>query len=729
MSLQSYKVEGMTCASCVARVEKAAQKIEGLENIAVNLATEKISFHSDGSPQKVEELADKLDRYGYKLIQEEKTVSHESDQSEEDDSNLRTDFLIALIFTIPVFIISMAWDFEAFRNIWPLDKIDTNKVLLILTTPIIFLPAKRFFVIFWKNLKMFTAEMNSLIAVGTGSAYLFSVVNTLFPQLLSEDVNNPAVYFETAGVIVTLILLGRLFEERAKGKTGRAIKNLLELKPKTTRILQNGIEEEIPIEDLKIGDTVLVRPGDKLPADGIITRGNSTLDESMITGESIPVEKSLDSKVYEGTINKFGTFQFVVHQIGDNSVLGQIIKIVEEAQGSKAPVQLFADKVASIFTPGVIIIAIVTGLGWFISGAELPVALNNFVAVLIIACPCALGLATPTAIMVGTGLGASNSILIKNGESLEQLSKVDTVIFDKTGTITEGKPNVVEVRTIGMERNLFLQIVGSLENNSEHPLAKSIVNYCKKNNIDFLETIDFRAEAGKGIEGKIDEYNVIVGNTLLLAENGIEVPNEAVKLEEEHKLLLVGINNNFAGYFIISDEVKLSSKLAISTLEKLNIKTYLISGDSETITKRVAEETGFTNYLAEVLPTQKSEKVLNLQNEGRIVAMVGDGINDSPALATANVGIAIGSGTDVAINSAQIILIKNDPMDVTKAIKLSKITVTAIKQNLFWAFIYNTLGIPLAAFGLLNPMFAALAMAFSSVSVVSNSLRIRMKKL
>ena len=605
---------------------------------------------------------------------------------------------------------------------------------MILTTPVIFVSGKRFYKIFWNNLKHFTADMNSLVAIGTGAAYLFSLLITLFPEIFSHKNHNYHVYFDTTAVIITLILLGRWLESRAKSKTGSAIKKLIELKPKTALVKENNKEIEKKLDELKTGDIIIIKPGGKIPADGIITSGSSAVNEAMITGESLPVEKIVGSKVIGGTINISGYFEFEITTIGKNSVLGQIIKLVEEAQGSKAPIQNLADKVAAIFVPVVVVIAILTFIVWmFINPNDISIALMNFVAVLIIACPCALGLATPTALIVGMGKAAQNGILFKNGEALEELHRADTIIFDKTGTITEGKLSVQNIFVNGIDEKEFLSLLSSLESKSEHPIAKAIVEYANLKNIELKSLQDFENKPGKGIKGTIENKLALAGNESFMIENKIdlgvfktELKNDAIK---NSSLVFLALDGKIKGFVTIIDSIKQNSFEIIRNIKQMNIEPFLLSGDNENVTKFIASETGIDKYAAGVLPENKSNKVKSLQESGSKVIMVGDGINDAPALVQSNVGIAIGNGTDVAIESADVVLLKGDLHGVVKSIKLSKQTIAVIKQNLFWAFIYNVIGIPLAFLGILNPMFAALAMSLSSVSVISNSLRLKKAKI
>jgi Cu+-exporting ATPase len=732
-------VEGMTCASCVARVEKVMNKYEGLENVSVNFASETVSFEADSKGDDLIKAAKALEGYGYKIkLEKEEDESRETESDDKVDEHykkLKSDFLFSLILTIPLFVISMSYDmdFGLFKSIWTFSLEQTQKILLILTTPIMFFPAKRFFTIAWSNLKHFSAEMNTLVAIGTGSAYLYSLVVTLFPEFILKQGIEGHVYFETAGVIVTLILLGRLLESSAKKKTRNSIKELIGLKPKTALVQKDGNEVEVKIDDLKIGDTVIIKPGNKIPADGEITEGYSAIDESMITGESVPIEKSKGSKIIGGTINKNGSFKFKVTAVNKDSVLGQIIKLVEEAQGSKAPIQKLVDKIAGVFVPVVIAIAVLTFAVWMIAAGDFSQALIYFVAVLIIACPCALGLATPTAIMVGTGLGAKNGVLFKNAESLEILNKVNRIIFDKTGTITEGKPKLVNVISIDIEKDELMNIAFNVEKHSEHPLAEAIVNSIETKDNENDDVESFSNYPGMGISALYKNRNILIGNEKLMSEFGIKVDDVKNKYSETFNdpktIIFVAVDEIIKGLLIIDDPIKADSIEAVKKLKSMNIKLSLATGDNKNTAEAIGKKTGIEDVYYEVLPKDKSDLVKKYMDNNEITAMVGDGINDAPALALANIGIAIGTGTDVAIESASITLMNGSLKDIYKAINLSHKTIRTIKQNLFWAFIYNSVGIPLAALGLLNPMFAALAMSLSSVSVVGNSLRFRKAKL
>lgn len=747
MTKYDFKVEGMTCASCVARVEKIIGRFEEVNNVSVNLLKEKVSFESENNNLNIKEIADEIDKYGYKLIVDKSkdTFSHVHDETENNHYsnelhdkyyiNLKNDFLAALIFTIPIFTVSMLLDFHWFKQLWIFNLDQTNKILLILTTPVMFIPGKRFFKIAWKNLKHFSAEMNTLVAVGTGAAYIYSLAGTLFPEMVIAAGKPPHVYFETAAVIITLILLGRTLEHRSKRKTGGAIKQLLDLSPKYAAVIKNGNELKIKADDLSQGDVVSVKPGEKIPADGIIEKGNSTVNESMLTGESMPVEKSVGDKVIGATLNIDGSFTFLVTAVRKDSTLAKIIEQVESAQNSKAPIQNLADKIAGVFVPIVIVIALITLFGGMFFYPELGFsnALTNFVSVLIIACPCALGLATPTAIVVGTGLGAKNGILIKNGESLETASKISMIAFDKTGTVTEGRPSVTDIITISLDEPSFIQLLCSVENKSEHPVAKAIVNYGKEKGVNINDVISFQNLSGRGVAAEYEEKMVLAGNKKLMNDYSIDLTS----LEEKYNLLVshgktvifVAVDGKAAGIAAVSDTIKENSREIISKIKNAGIEVLMLSGDNEQTVSVIAKSAGIENFSAEILPEDKAKIIKEYQSKGKLVAMVGDGINDSPALAQADLGIALGTGADVAIETAGITLVKGNLSGVNRSINLSKKTFSIIKQNLFWAFVYNIIGIPIAAAGLMNPMLAALAMALSSVSVVSNSLRLRFAKI
>jgi Cu+-exporting ATPase len=743
-------VEGMTCASCVARVEKVLKKTEGVNSAVVNLATENVTFSYDEKTTDISKLAAVIDDAGYKLItpvpeQIENSLSgKENNLTTVEDlhhkdayKKLKSEFIFALVITIPVMLISMVEMTSWFHNAVPMPMEYVYRLLFIAATLVMFISGKRFFITSWKLLKHFSADMNTLVAVGTGTAYLYSTIAVLFPRLLSISESGSHIYFDTAVTIITLILMGRLLEARAKDKTSSAIKKLMGLQPKTARVIRGGKEIDISISDVIVDDTIIVRPGEKIPVDGVITKGATSIDESMITGESIPVDKNINNKVIGGTINKNGSIEFRAAAVGKDTVISQIIKLVQQAQGSKAPIQSLADKIASVFVPIVISIALVTFLVWyFAAGVPFTYAMVNFIAVMVIACPCALGLATPTAIMVGTGVGASNGILIKNAESLERLHKLNTVVLDKTGTITTGKPAVTDITVFNsFDNQKLIQLTASVENKSEHPLGQAIVDYANGKGIKFLDVDGFNSITGFGLAGTVSNYAVAAGNLLMMKEYSVNTKdaNETSnKLAGEGKTpVYISINGELAGIIAVADTIKPGAKEAINELKKINggINVIMITGDNEITAHTIASEAGIENVIAGVLPQDKTMHIKKLQEEGKIVAMVGDGINDSPALAQADVGIAIGTGTDIAIEAADITLINGELSGVVKAIKLSGKTMRTIKQNLFWAFIYNVIGIPVAALGFLNPIYAAAAMAFSSVSVVSNSLLLRKTKL
>ncbi|MBK7105803.1 MAG: cadmium-translocating P-type ATPase [Ignavibacteriae bacterium] len=727
MKKVSVKIKGMTCASCVTRVEKIASKFDGFENISVNLATEKLNFSSSDEKIDLSGLAKKLNQYGYELV-DEKFSSKETENSENED--LFNNLKISVVFTIPIFLISMLLHFEFFQSIWIFDHDTTNKILLILTTPVMFIPGKRFFTISIKNLKQFSADMNTLVAVGSGSAYLFSVINTLFPQILNKSHISHQIYFETAAVIITLILFGKYLESNAKSKTSKALKNLINLTPKNCTIIIEGKTKLIPTEELKIGDRILVKPGESIPSDGKIISGFSTINESIITGESNPISKEINSVVTGGTINLTGSFEMFVTALGENSFLGKIVSLIENTQVSKPPIQRLADKVAGIFVQVVILIAILTGIFWFFIGSnfDINISLINFVAVLIVACPCAMGLATPTAILVGTGLGAQNGILVKDAESLEIMYKAKNFIFDKTGTVTKNNPTVTDVKSYSFPIEEFISFAASVEKLSEHPFAKSIFKYSEENKINLFDVTNFEYLIGSGVKGIVKGKLVQIGSEEFISKSNFEINN--LKVENKFgSAVYVIIDNKIEGYFLIQDTIKDDAKSSIEKLNKFGIKTILLTGDNKKNAEYIADQINVKQVLAEIKPDGKVNAVRNIQAINETVVMIGDGINDAAALTQADVGIAMGAGTDIAIDSAKIILINNKVNDVVKALKLSQKTIKVLKQNLFWAFIYNIVGIPLAAMGMLNPMIAALAMAFSSVSVVTNSLRLRNAKL
>lgn len=740
-------VEGMTCASCVARVEKTLKKVDGVENANVNLATEAVALSFDPSRTSLDALAKAVQSAGYKLGVPQKPSEGLSAQALESSEGhleshqaksyrqLKREFLFSMVLAIPILLINMLSMTEWFMSNIPLSMDDANKLLLILTTPVMIVSGKRFFKPAWQLAKHFAADMNTLIAMGTGAAFFYSAAIVLFPHWFPEGTNLYAVYFDSAAMIISLILLGRLLESRAKHKASDSIKMLMGLQPKTARIKKDSGDIEIPISDVIVGNVIIVRPGERIPVDGVILRGNSTVDESMVSGESIPVEKSVGDKVVGGTINKNGSFEFRAEAVGASTVIAHIAKLVEEAQGSKAPIQRLADKIASVFVPVVIAIALATfNIWYFVSDIGFAGALMNAIAVLVIACPCALGLATPTAIMVGTGKGASLGVLIKNAESLEKAHAIHTIVLDKTGTITSGKPSVTDIQGFnGTDEKTVVQMAASLEDKSEHPLGSAIVEYAKNQSIALAEVDSFHSMTGFGIAGSVNNQITAVGNEKMMKDLSIDVSEAATSVAvysgEGKTPILVSVEGKLIGTIAVADTIHPTSKEVVDQLKQLDIEVVMLTGDNPRTANAIAQEAGIDLVFSEVLPQEKSVKIKGLQSAGKTVAMVGDGINDAPALAQADVGIAIGTGTDIAMETADITLMKPGIRGVIRAIRLSRQTMRTIKQNLFWAFIYNIIGIPLAALGLLNPMFAAGAMAFSSVSVVTNSLRLRSAKL
>ena len=739
---KEYIIEGMSCASCAMTIENAVSKIPGVDKASVNLATEIMTVEANDSVTP-EDIAKVVDGVGYSARPRGKSVEEElEEKNEKKEAHLREmkrNLTISAIFAVPLLFIAMAdmvgIPMPAFLS--PMQSpVSYALIQLALVLPIIWL-GRRFFVDGFKALSKGHPNMDSLVALGTSAAFLYSLYGT-YHVLEGHAHFAMNLYYESAGVILTLITLGKYFEAVSKGKTSMAIQTLVGLAPKMATVLRDGQEVEVPVEEVQVGDLIRVKPGEKVPVDGVVTEGNSTVDESMLTGESIPVSKSVGDEVIGASLNKTGSFILKATKIGKDTALSQIIQLVEQAQGSKAPIAKLADKVSGVFVPIVIVLALVSGLAWYFLGQESWVfALTITISVLVIACPCALGLATPTAIMVGTGKGAENGILLKSGEALEEANHVNMVVFDKTGTITNGTPVVTDVVTAdSTDADALIRLAASLEVASEHPLGEAIVAKAKEQGAAFDEVTNFEAIPGFGIKGHVGETLVFLGNEKWMRENGlanVEMNDKANHFAEQGKTpLYIGYNDAVQGLIVVADTVKESSARAIQTLHEMGIQVAMMTGDHERTAQAIAAEVGIDRVFSEVLPQDKTNYVSKLQEEGYIVAMVGDGINDAPALAQAQVGIAIGTGTDVAIESADAVLMKSDLMDVPAMLKLSRATIRNIKENLFWAFAYNVIGIPFAMgvlhlFGgpLLNPMIAGAAMSFSSVSVVLNALRLK----
>lgn len=719
-------VEGMDCASCVTRIEKSIMKLPGITQANVNLASGEATVHFHRGQVTLPDIVQQVESAGYLASEVPNTRKEIEEKEQAAEARFKkqiNNFIGAAALTIPVFIVGMT-HIEADWANW---------VMFLLSTPVVFWFGRSFFVNAWKALKMRSADMDLLVAVGTGAAYLYSIIAMFFPQLFAGAHDAHHVYFEAAAVIITLILLGHLMENRAKGRTSEAIKKLLGRQPRTATIIRNGLEETIDVDLVRVNDHVLVRPGEKIPVDGIVISGTSTVDESMVTGESVPVTKKRDDEVVGATVNKSGSFHFRATKVGKDTVLQQIVKLVEQAQGSKAPIARLADVVSSYFIPVVLCIAIATFVLWYNFGPEprLTYAFITFVSVLIIACPCALGIATPTAIMVGTGRAAELGILIRSGAALERAHKLKTIILDKTGTITQGQPSVTDVITMnGHTEEEILTLAASAERESEHPLAQAIVNEAASRGLTLRSIGGFSTFEGKGVSATIDGKQVKIGNTGFVAGGD---DRAIARLADQAKTpLLISIDDRIAGIIAVADPIKPSSRGAVQELKRQGLRVIMISGDNERTARAVAKAVGIDEVMAGVLPVQKAEKVKEIQASGELVGMVGDGVNDAPALAQADVGFAIGSGTDIAIEASDITLLRNDLNDVVNALKLSHQTIKIIKQNLFSSFFYNSLGIPIAA-GLLfpitglllSPMIGSAAMAFSDVAVILNSLRLK----
>ncbi|APM38892.1 heavy metal translocating P-type ATPase [Clostridium kluyveri] len=738
MEAKSFKIEGMTCASCAKAVERAAKKLDGVIESSVNLATEKLIISYEPSKIRVIDIKNAVEEAGYKAM-EEAAVDMDKERKEKEIELLWKKFIISAIFTVPILYMAMGHmlglPLPDFVN--PMMNPEVFALTqLFLIIPVI-IAGNRYYTIGFKTLFKGSPNMDSLIAIGTSAAVLYGVFSTV--KIIGGDVSyTKDLYFESAAVIITLITLGKYLESVSKGKTSEAIKKLMGLAPKTAIVIRDEKEREITIEEVEVGDVIVVKPGEKIPVDGEVIEGITSVDESMLTGESIPVEKNAGDKIIGASINKNGTIRYKATKVGKDTTLAQIIKLVEDAQGSKAPIAKLADVISGYFVPIVISLAVISGLAWYFFGGESGIfSLTIFISVLVIACPCALGLATPTAIMVGTGKGAEYGVLIKSGVALETAHKIQTIVFDKTGTITEGKPKVTDIVTVNaITQNDLLQLAASSEKGSEHPLGEAIVKGAEEKGLEFKKLDFFRAIPGHGIEVKIDGKNILLGNKKLMVESRISLTGlekASDNLAEEGKTpMYIAVGEKIAGIIAVADTVKENSKKAIEKLHNMGIEVAMITGDNKRTAEAIAKQVGIDRILAEVLPQDKASEVKKLQDEGKKVAMVGDGINDAPALAQADIGIAIGSGTDVAMESADIVLMRSDLMDVPTAVQLSKSTIRNIKQNLFWAFAYNTVGIPVAMgilhiFGgpLLNPMIAGAAMSLSSVSVLANALRLK----
>jgi len=760
---QIFKVKGMHCASCSSMIEKTFKKIDGVESVEVNYGTEKAKVSFDSSKTSPQVLSKHIEPLGYSLVlptAEDMGMSADEhaahlglNQSKQEKLAEIADMRTKVISSIPLTIVSifiMSWDILAqFKVIVPPTEILDeffHHLLPLMATYMLFVVGKPYLLGFYRFLRYGKANMDSLIGIGTSVAFLYSFVLTAFEEPLRQYVNVAYTYYDVTIIVIAFITLGKYLETRAKVKTGDAIEKLLNLQAKTAIVIRAGKEQEVSINDVVHGDHIVVKPGGRIPVDGAITEGSSFVDESMITGESMPIEKTIGDTVVAGTINTTGSFTFKATKVGSETLLAHIIKMVEEAQGSRAPIQALADKISAVFVPIVLVLAFVTLGAWLFFGTPslgfsvaLSYGLTSLVGILVIACPCALGLATPTAIIVGVGKGAREGILIKDAATLEKLHKVNIVVVDKTGTITRGKPELVHVQNVSkLPDGKIVSILVSLESKSEHPIAHAITEYAKTKNISSLPVSDFEIIKGKGLKATIENVEYFAGNTKLISDLGLSF--DLKKIEEETMQgktpIMLATKNEVLGVVMVADAIKPEAIEAVKNLHRLGIKTVMLTGDNKNTALAIAKEVGIDDVVAEVLPDDKLKKIKELQTQGNIVAMAGDGINDAPALAQADIGIAMGTGTDVAIETAGITLLHGDISKLVKAIRLSKFTMRGIRQNLFWAFIYNVVGIPLASgvfypfFGwLLNPVFAGLAMAFSSVSVVGNSLRLKTKKV
>ena len=724
-----FAITGMTCAACSTRIEKGLNKLEGVTKASVNLALETASVEYSPSQIAPQDIAQRVEKLGYgaKLKSEEK--EEEQSYREKELSKQKGKFWFSFILSVPL-LWAMVSHFT-FTSFIPLPHMLMNPwVQLALATPVQFVVGKQFYVGAFKALRNKSANMDVLVALGTSAAYFYSLYSSL--KSLGSSAHTDQLYYETSAILITLILLGKLFEANAKGRSSEAIKKMMGLQAKTAVVVRDGAEVEIPVEEVQKGEVIFIKPGEKVPVDGEIIEGQSALDESMLTGESVPVDKNIGDKVIGATLNKNGFLKIKATNIGKETALAQIIKVVEEAQGSKAPIQRLADYISGIFVPIVVGIALLTFFVWYIwiAPGEFAQALEKLIAVLVIACPCALGLATPTSIMAGSGRAAEFGILFKGGEHLEATHKIDTILLDKTGTVTNGTPELTDVRIAqGYKGNELLQLVASAERLSEHPLAQALVAGIKNKGIEIQEPLSFEAIPGYGVKATVQERELLVGTRKLMNQYKVNIDTaleEMTNLEQEGKTaMLVALDGKYAGMLAVADTIKATSKEAVSRLKEMGLEVMMITGDNRQTAQAIAMQAGIEHVIAEVLPEGKAEEVKKLQQQGKKVAMVGDGINDAPALALADIGMAIGTGTDVAMEAADITLMRGDLMSIADAIEMSRKTISNIKQNLFWAMGYNTLGIPIAAVGLLAPWVAGAAMAFSSVSVVLNALRLQ----
>jgi len=719
-----FKITGMSCSACATRIEKGLTKLGGIYSATINFAAEKAAVEYNGSEITIEQIKAGVGKLGYAAhnLRNAEDIDREKEVRETEVSKERFRLLLSAVLSVPLLGAMVMHFFGIMGTIG--HSLNNPYLQLVLATPVQFVAGWQFYRGAYTALRNKSSNMDVLVALGTSAAYFYSVVNIILGV--------PELYFETSAILITLIIFGKLLEARAKGQTSEALKSLMGLQAKTARVIRAEQEVDIEIEQVLVGEIIVVRPGEKIPVDGVIIQGTSTVDESMLTGESIPVDKQTGDEVVGATINKFGAFTFKATKVGKDTALSQILRIVEEAQGSKAPIQRFADLVSSYFVPTIILLAMLTFGGWYfiIDPGNLSTALVNFTAVLVIACPCALGLATPTSIMVGTGKGAENGILIKGAEHLENAHRLTAIVLDKTGTITKGKPDVTDIISLSnLTESELLTMAVRAEKKSEHPLAQAIVKFGQEQGIIVTDPDAFTALPGYGVEVLLDDLVVFVGTRKLMSDNhiaiGAVIPQVEALEKQGKTVMLIASDKQMVGLLAVADTIKEHSAQAVGELQQLGIEVWMITGDNERAARAIAGKIGITQVMAEVLPKDKAEKVESLKREGKVVGMVGDGINDAPALTIADVGFAIGTGTDVAIEAADITLIRGDLRGIVAAIKLSKATMTNIKQNLFWALIYNCIGVPIAAAGFLSPVIAGAAMAFSSVSVVMNALRLK----